>query len=152
MIVQARVWNLLHFKWLNFSFDCVFFLLFQSGEEIGRRYVIVGPIDLKTAAVYRQIINSLEIRSLNEGSSVLYSTVSNLPHTPGFSSSLFTEQLMVWVCHCQINWFTILIMPVDAFLESYKYLRFSHFQSCSRSHQQLRYDICEAGRWCISFI
>ncbi|VUZ50867.1 unnamed protein product [Hymenolepis diminuta] len=67
----------------------------QTDEEIGRRYVIVGPIDLKTAAVYRQIINSLEIRSLNEGSSVLYSTLSNLPHTPEFSSSLFTEQLMI---------------------------------------------------------
>nr|CDS28861.1 lysine specific histone demethylase 1B [Hymenolepis microstoma] len=67
----------------------------QTGEKIDRRYVIVAPIDLKSTTVYRQIINSLEVRSMNERSSVLYSTLSNLPHTPEFTSSIFTEQLMV---------------------------------------------------------
>ncbi|VDO08338.1 unnamed protein product [Rodentolepis nana] len=67
----------------------------QAGEEIDHRYVIVGPIDLKSTAVYRQIINSLEVRGMNERSSVLYSTLPKLPPTPEFSSSSFTEQLMV---------------------------------------------------------
>ncbi|KAM7536893.1 hypothetical protein Aperf_G00000082419 [Anoplocephala perfoliata] len=67
----------------------------QTGEGCDRACVLVGPIDLKSATIYRQVINSLEIRGLNDRNSVLYSTLPNLPSPPEFSSHLFTSEIPI---------------------------------------------------------